>query len=57
MTKIDPKLLKLLSLFESNNVNFIVGDTTSPSLIKASEGMLLMNPLEYTDVELPNIVK
>ena len=53
---INPQLLKVLGQLESSSVNFTVGAEGTPSLIKAQEGMFLINPQAYTEVELPKLL-
>lgn len=54
---INPELLNILSHLDSTCVNFTVGDEGCPSLIKAQEGVFLINPMAFTDIELPKLAQ
>lgn len=54
---INPEILKVLSQFTSESVTFTVGDINTPSIIKSEEGMMLLMAQEYTDLELPDLIR
>jgi hypothetical protein len=54
---INPQVLKILSQFTTETVTLTVGEVNTPSIIKSEEGMILLMPQEYTDMELPELVR
>lgn len=54
---IDPSIMKILSQLESESITFSVGESRTPSIIRAEEGMMLLMPQELTEIELPELVR
>lgn len=53
----NPQVLKVLSQLNSESVNISVGANGTPSIIRAEEGMLLLMPQNYTEIDLPEMIR
>lgn len=56
ISSFNPKLLQIMSKFVSDSVTFISGAEGTPSLVKAPEGVLLINPQDLTEIALPEML-
>ena len=53
----NPEVMKILTQLDSESVTIAVGAEQTPSIIKAEEGMLLLMPQQYTEIDLPELIR